>query len=63
MEKNKVIGHSKKAQELSNDDWQSSIMHMTVHQVASQKDIYFSKRRPDKIFIKVVAELKVKSTE
>ena len=58
VEDNHLIGESSESRRLSEDERKSSMLCMTVHQVASQVDIIFSERCPNKIFIRVVAEIK-----
>lgn len=43
--------------EMDDDDRQSLVMHLTVHDVVRQEDIVFSRRCPDKIFFKLLTEI------
>lgn len=58
----RCIGHSSSIQSLDDDDRRRGILHMTVHEVVSLRNIIFTDMDPpvDKIFMQVVVELRAK---
>ena len=59
--KNGIIGQSCEIRNLTEDDQQHGILHMTVHNVVRLQDIIFTNR--DKILIEVMVELIAKDQE
>ena len=57
VENNKILGQASAVRKLSEEERQNLMVHMTVHSVASQEDIIFSRRCPEKLFVKVKGEM------
>jgi hypothetical protein len=57
---NRCIGQSSSTRSLDADDRKRGLLHMTVHEVVSLRNIIFTDMDPpvDKIFIQIVVELK-----
>ena len=62
MGDNQLIGQSSSTRSLDDDDRRQEVLHMTVHEVVSQKKIIFTKSNtpPDKIFMEIKVELNAK---
>ena len=58
VEEKNIIKISSASRQLSDDEKQSLTVCMTVHEVAHQKDILYCKSYPEKVFVKIVAEIK-----
>ena len=56
-EKKKLIGEASEARILTDEEQESLMVHMTIHSVVGHEDIFYSKRCPEKIFIRVTTEL------